>query len=128
MPSETSFVENTIRQVRSPGDTSISGMRDQGFLQCTGSTYEYELTAKDNVFLRNVIFDVSEPRYAGGILLSRTDDGVFAGNMVRSIDGGIATGMVLRRSGLVGSSYSIQDNLRESGLLQQTYIAATSCN
>lgn len=124
---ENVFVENTIHRVRAPGDTSISGMRDQGFLQCSGSTFEYELTAADNQFLRNVIFDVADPRYAGGILLSRTEDGVFEGNLVRSISGDTADGMVLRRTGLVGT-YTIQDNLRESGLVQQTYIPATSCN
>ncbi len=121
------FVENTIRQVRAPGDTSISGMRDQGFLQCDGTVFEYELYAEDNVFLRNVIFDVSDPRNAGGILLSRTDGGLFQDNMVRSITGGTQTGMALLRDGLV-TNYTFQQNLREAGLAQQTVIPATSCN
>ena len=71
------FLDNIIQDVWAPGPAVVTAMRDQG----TPPHYWNE----GNVFRRNSIHRVHSGKWAAGILITRSRNGVFEGNVLTDI-------------------------------------------
>ena len=95
------FLRNRVMRVSFPKPAVVAAMRDQGAYP--------DYWAEGNVFRGNTISGVKSEKWAAGILLSFTRNGIFRDNVIRGISSRNpekAAGIVLRGGQVENYSYS----------------------